>query len=217
MRGHRYLSIVVSLLLILSPGLTVLAEATESTPPPTGEESPLRPEETPAPEGEGEPVPEEETAETPVPVETEAPAETAPPAETSAPVWTPPPDPVPETPPAPAETPVSAAGNGSITPDEDLPPREVPADDPRFLDRTWDEIMAEFLRRKYAAAENVGVVYYNTVTGETHMINGDEYFYAASLYKLPLNMYFGEKIYNGEMSMDDKIYNLRPVLRKLDQ
>ena len=112
-----------------------------------------------------------------------------------------------EEPVEPEPEPAPAAETAS--PESDLPPRDVPADDPRFLDRSWDEIMTEFLARKYAPTENVGIVYYNTVTGETHMINGDQYFYAASLYKLPLNMHFGEKIYNGEMSMDDKIYGLR--------
>ncbi|MBR1496686.1 MAG: hypothetical protein IJ617_03595, partial [Oscillospiraceae bacterium] len=89
--------------------------------------------------------------------------------------------------------------------DGEMPPREVPADDPRFLNRSWEEIVEEFLTKKSARREYIGLAYYNTVTGETHFYNGGEYFYAASLYKLPLNMYYGEQVYRGEMTMDDII------------
>lgn len=47
--------------------------------------------------------------------------------------------------------------------------------------------------------------YYNFATGEEQYYRGDEYVTAASMYKVPLNMIFAEKIYNGEMTEDTKL------------
>lgn len=44
--------------------------------------------------------------------------------------------------------------------------------------------------------------YRNTVTGEEHYYNGDEYLVAASLYKLPLCMIYAERVNRGELSWD---------------
>ena len=78
-----------------------------------------------------------------------------------------------------------------------------------FANLTWEEIVEEFLSRSPGRPENVGIAYYNTVTGEYHAYHGDQYYQAASLYKLPLNMYFAEKISLGEMTMDDRIFGSR--------
>ena len=78
-------------------------------------------------------------------------------------------------------------------------------EEPSFADRDWDGIVAEFLARQGADPASVGIAYYNTVTGEEHLLNGDRYFYAASLYKLPLNMYYAQKVAAGEMTMDEPI------------
>ena len=78
-----------------------------------------------------------------------------------------------------------------------------------FEGKSWEEIIEEFLASSPDRPENVGVAYYNTVTGEYHEYHGDRYYLAASMYKLPLNMYFAEKIYLGEMTMDDRIFGRR--------
>ena len=80
-----------------------------------------------------------------------------------------------------------------------------PSADARFVGKDWDTVVADFLAARNVNAEGLGIAYYNTVTGETHFLNGEKYFFAASVYKLPLNMYFGERISRGEMSMDDTI------------
>ena len=69
--------------------------------------------------------------------------------------------------------------------------------------------METFLAQTPGSPENVGIAYYNTVTGEYHEYHGDQYFHAASLYKLPLNMYYSEKVFLGEMTLDDKIAGQR--------
>lgn len=47
--------------------------------------------------------------------------------------------------------------------------------------------------------------YYNFTTGEERYYRGDEYVTAASMYKVPLNMVFAERISNGEMTEDTKL------------
>ena len=57
--------------------------------------------------------------------------------------------------------------------------------------------------------KNIATAFKNTVTGETRFLNPDEYIYAASVYKLPLNMYYADRIAAGEMSMDTPIGGVR--------
>ncbi len=78
-------------------------------------------------------------------------------------------------------------------------------DEDRFGGKDWDAIMAEFIAAHGAFPSRMGAAYYNTVTGEEHYFNGDQYRYAASVYKLPLNMVYAERVYRGEMQMDDRI------------
>ncbi len=51
----------------------------------------------------------------------------------------------------------------------------------------------------------VALGYKNTVTGEEHYHNADEYMVGASLYKTPLNMVYAERIGKGELSFDDRL------------
>ena len=53
-----------------------------------------------------------------------------------------------------------------------------------FEGKSWEEIIEEFLASSPDRPENVGVAYYNTVTGEYHEYHGDRYYLAASMYKL---------------------------------
>ena len=80
------------------------------------------------------------------------------------------------------------------------------SDDARFAGKDWDTVVSEFMAERRVNPDTVGIAYYNTVTGEEHAINGDRYRFAASVYKLPLNMYYADQVTRGEMSMDDMIY-----------
>ena len=75
-------------------------------------------------------------------------------------------------------------------------------DDERFAGRTWQEIVDEFLAGHRAAPESVACGWCNTVTGEEQYHNGDQYMVSGSMYKVPMNMIFAEKVHNGEISWD---------------
>lgn len=68
--------------------------------------------------------------------------------------------------------------------------------------KTWDELAAQVIEEAQASTDTVALGYFNTVTGEEHYYNGDHYFFGASLYKLPLNMYCSEQILRGERSWE---------------
>ena len=70
----------------------------------------------------------------------------------------------------------------------------------------WDSLIEAFLtENKCYNNKSVALGYYNTVTGEEHYYRGDIYMETGSIYKLPLNMLYAERIYNGEMDFDTKI------------
>lgn len=70
------------------------------------------------------------------------------------------------------------------------------------LETRWEALVAETSSR----FTTVAFGYKNTVTGEEHYYNGDEYMVGASLYKTPLFMVYAERVYRGEMSMDHDFY-----------
>ena len=75
-------------------------------------------------------------------------------------------------------------------------------EDPRFDGKTLEEIVDDFMKSNHVTYVDLAFGYYNTVTGESYYFNGDKLTNAASLYKVPLNMYFGELIAKGEYSFD---------------
>ena len=75
-------------------------------------------------------------------------------------------------------------------------------DDERFAGRTWQEIVDEFLAGHRAAPESVACGWCNTVTGEEQYFNGDQYMVSGSMYKVPMNMIFTEKVHKGEIGWD---------------
>ncbi|MBR3473794.1 MAG: serine hydrolase [Oscillospiraceae bacterium] len=80
-----------------------------------------------------------------------------------------------------------------------------PEEDERFAGKTWDELVEEFLQTWRTDAKDVGLGYYNTVTGEEHYVNPDEYRITASMYKVPLNMVFLDRLSKGEMDWDTNV------------
>lgn len=94
------------------------------------------------------------------------------------------------------------------TPPTETPPAatETPAPDySAFEDKSWEEIVEAYFEERRIKGERVSLGYYNTVTGEEHYYNGDELRTGASIYKLPLTMYFGEMLYLGEIDEETKI------------
>lgn len=81
----------------------------------------------------------------------------------------------------------------------------VDLDDSRFVGKTWEEVMNDFLTMRLIDPSQVTAGYYNTVTGEEHYHNPDTLMYGASTAKLPTNMVYAERVSKGEMTMDTLI------------
>ena len=90
-----------------------------------------------------------------------------------------------------------------------LLPSAGAADDERFAGKTWEQVTTAFLS-EYGAFDQgtFGIGYYNTVTGEEEYINPDEYITVGSVYKVPLNMLYAEKISRGEMDLQSPVYGI---------
>ena len=95
-------------------------------------------------------------------------------------------------------------------------PEENILEDERFVGKSWDEVMEDFLQSWGTDEKNVGIGYYNTVTGEEHYVNADQYMVSASMYKVPLNMVFLDRLTKGEMDWDTNIsgYSYEVVLEQ---
>lgn len=78
-----------------------------------------------------------------------------------------------------------------------------------YKDKSWDDVVQELLDRYKADPASLCLGYYNTVTGEEHYLNPDQYMVAASMYKVPLNMIYAEKVANGEMDWDTRVAGYR--------
>ncbi len=76
-------------------------------------------------------------------------------------------------------------------------PAEVPA-------RDWDGIVRDLLDTHKASESQVTLGYLNLVTGEEHYLNGDEHMIAASMFKLPLCMYYTELLKTGQTTWDEQ-------------
>ena len=72
---------------------------------------------------------------------------------------------------------------------------------------TWDDLVDRLLAKYEADESGVGIGYYNSRTGEEHYRNADRYMVSASMFKVPLNMIFADRVSSGEMTMDSEIFN----------
>ena len=73
---------------------------------------------------------------------------------------------------------------------------------------SWDACVQAFLAENNCPEWSVALGYYNTVTGEEHYYRGDIYMETGSIYKVPLNMLYAERIHNGEMSFDTPVFGI---------
>ena len=78
-------------------------------------------------------------------------------------------------------------------------------EDERFAGKTWNEVVDAFLEERNVKPENVALGYMNLVTGEEQYHRGDEYMVAASMYKVPMNMIYAERISKGEMEWNSPV------------
>ncbi len=81
-------------------------------------------------------------------------------------------------------------------------------DDALYAGKTWEQVVDQVLEECDVSRDQITAGYCNLVTGEEHYINGDEYKTAASMYKLPLNMYFTDLIQSGQLDWDSYYPNV---------
>ena len=81
-------------------------------------------------------------------------------------------------------------------------------DDALYAGKTWEQVVDRVLEECDVSRDHITAGYCNLVTGEEHYINGDEYKTAASMYKLPLNMYFTDLIQSGQLDWDSYYPNV---------
>ena len=89
-----------------------------------------------------------------------------------------------------------------------FPSARAAHDDAAFEGKTWEDVVGTLMEEYGVDPDRVAMGYCNTVTGETHYHRGDAYMVTASMYKVPLNMVFAERVSKGEMSWDTKISGL---------
>ena len=75
----------------------------------------------------------------------------------------------------------------------------------KYEGKSWEDLVQEILDRYGARADSVTLGYYNTVTGEEQYWDADKYMVSGSMYKVPLNMVYLDKIAAGEMDMDTSV------------
>ena len=68
----------------------------------------------------------------------------------------------------------------------------------------WDELVRDLMAEHEFYDTQVALGYLNLVTGEEHYLNPDEYMGAASMFKLPLCMYYTELLKTGQTTWDDQ-------------
>ena len=73
---------------------------------------------------------------------------------------------------------------------------------------SWDDIVENLLRAYDTDLTHVTLGYLNLVTGEEHYLNGDEYFVAAGMYRLPLAMYVTRLYNSGKLEWDESRYGV---------
>ena len=74
----------------------------------------------------------------------------------------------------------------------------------QIADQDWDTIIRDLMAEHYLYDTQVAVGYLNLVTGEEHYLNPDEYMTAASMFKLPLCMYYTELLKTGKTTWDEE-------------
>ena len=69
-------------------------------------------------------------------------------------------------------------------------------------------VIEAFLEEYSIPRESLSIGYRDTGTGEEYFVNPDQEMDAASLYKIPLNMCWAEKVARGEMDFETPVYGI---------
>ena len=100
---------------------------------------------------------------------------------------------------------VAAAGTEAATETGEYRDMYASFTEEDYETRDFDELMEEFAATLQSRTGILALGYINTVTGEEHFYNADEYIFGASTYKAPLNMYMAEQVAEEKASFDDQV------------
>ena len=75
----------------------------------------------------------------------------------------------------------------------------APAPDGNVVDDELERLVSEFISRYGLSEHSFSFAYYNITTGETYLYNEQKQMLAASIYKLPLAMYYYDRIEEGSI------------------
>ena len=81
-------------------------------------------------------------------------------------------------------------------------PAAAPVPDGNVVDAELDRLVSEFINQYRLNEYSFSFAYYNTVTGETYLYNEHKLMLAASIYKLPLALYYYDRIEDGSANLD---------------
>ncbi len=70
-------------------------------------------------------------------------------------------------------------------------------------------VVEQVISERKLRSDQITVGWKDLVSGEEYYYNADAVFYGASLYKVALNMYYAEKVAQGELTWDSRIRNGR--------
>lgn len=72
-----------------------------------------------------------------------------------------------------------------------------------FTAESLDEVMARYIAGRGLTEDSFAMGWYDFATGSEWFFNGDAFMVAGSMYKLPLNMVYADKLASGDISADD--------------
>lgn len=105
--------------------------------------------------------------------------------------------------PIPSFIPTVSASSTALTTTPSPAPSSVPTAAPLPADLNVQ--ISNYLNENDIDPGNIGIYIHDLSSGAAYTVNPDQYFVAASTYKLPLALYYYERINSGELSLDQVI------------
>lgn len=74
-----------------------------------------------------------------------------------------------------------------------------------FTVESLDEVMARYIAERELTEDSFAMGWYDLATGSEWFFNADTFMVAGSMYKLPLNMVYADKLASGDVNADDMV------------
>jgi hypothetical protein len=80
-----------------------------------------------------------------------------------------------------------------------------PEDGWDFESTSLEQMISDYMAEHKLDEDNFAMGWYDTVSGEEWFFNENKFMLAGSMYKLPLNMVYADKVADGELTLDDTV------------